>query len=269
MKKVALIIPCIFLAFGTLQAQILPGDTSYYAPFEVEGAVRDDNANYYYTSLGLSYAMPRGNWAAAPSPDQPLLAPFVGEDGMGAGSGYTAYFTQVVGISANTVNAIYPTVHWSLEYSYNGSLEWSEVIEGSYNSYGSDMLSFAIGGGASYNYNNRWVLESSLSFYLPVIVGAPDISYLGGTGFTNVEDHFQVASDRTNFEGEENAFNLGYGLNVGLRIKHIKIFAELFWYNHEHYYEYETYYSNGGEIIEPFTSDFTVSTLRLGLGYIF
>ncbi len=256
-----------FILFSkNAQGQVLPSDSSYYAPYEYEGIARDDKDLFsFYTSIGGGASAPMGTWGQQADLTSPLLAPLLGEDGMGATYGGYISLRQMVNLSYTSPNAWSSILHWNLEYSYNGTGLMHpdmDILVGETSS----QLSFGIGTGLAYNYNNNWGFESEVSLLLPVVSTAPDYSYLAN--FSNDEDkEFELTPSETDM-----AWYPGYSISAAIRSKRWRFSVELYSIKHKGIYTY----SRIDSAIDPntavendFTAEFQVTTLRFGVDYLF
>lgn len=266
MKKqlgvLTLIAGLTILGTPQLNGQILPTEEDYYAPFDYDGPARDDSELFsYYLSIGGGACAPMGQWGAQADLSKPLLASFLGEDGMGATYGGYVSLRNMVNFSYEAINGWSTIGHWNLEYSSNGYPELHPDLE-SGSQIGSDQLSFGIGAGRAYNWNNRWGFAAELNMYFPTI-----------QTFPSYDNHFP-AQEENEFSLEPSEFDQawypGYGLSLAFRSQRWRISVEYFTIRQSAIYTYERIEQPTGQMIESdFTADFRVSTLRFGIDYMF
>lgn len=242
----------------TANAQYVPGELDYYKKY------RSPLASFYFDiSLGPSIGV--GQWGAAPSAELPLLAPFVGEDGMGVGGGafISLGFTIPLVFKMDYANSLYPTIGYGIEAASHGAPNWETAITVSPPEATSTAfnLSGYLNGGLNYNLNNVVVIEAHAKMLFSFESGQPGLQYYSPiTG----DQEFSIEVPESNYEL---AWSPGYAYSLGFRFSKLRVFAELYSQKIVRYYEYN-YIENGSTETEEFNSNFKVQTLRFGISYI-
>lgn len=257
-KKLTLFI--LLFSVNGLLAQYVPTDEAYYKKYRKP---------IFASTIDISGGMstPLGNWGAAPSLNQPLLAPFIGEDGMGAGNGYFVSLGMNVALryDSDYKNASYWGLKFGLDASDHGYLnQWNEINQNLLGQESAFNLSFLIGTNYNYNINNVLVIEAGANVLLSVVSLAPELDYVG---FDDDPNRFLIRTP----EGtdDEIAWQPGFTLNFGIRFRRIRFYTELYQQGFNRTYEYVTYNNQNDEVVEVFNADFDVVNLRFGLSYLF
>lgn len=244
------------------QGQYIPDNLEYYEKYRKPAGPAGD----LYAQFGAGISLPMASWGAQPSPNLPLLAPFLGEDGMGAGTGYFINFSQMVPINAfSSPNNTYWGFKWGAELANHGSVDWTEVIEKANSQYSDFNLSFLLGPTYNIRMGEKWVIELGGTFNFSVWSGQTELGTIPGDNPLPTDFDITPASPD---EGPEMVWQPGYSLSLGVRIRHWKIYGELYTQNVKRYFEF-TSYSNQDESIQGFNSDYTISTFRIGIAYLF
>jgi hypothetical protein len=258
MRKILLTFLFLCLGWVSTQAQYVPNDLSYYQKF------RKPLASFYFDiSAGASMGM--GNWGAAPSANLPLLAPFAGEDGMGAGTGYflSLGFTIPLVFKMDYKNSLYPTIGYGIEAAEHGILNWKSVMPNNPPEATSCFnLSAYLNGGLNYNINNSLVIEAHAKVLFSITSLQPDLLYFSPAD-RNQEFSIEVPEGTDN----ELAWTPGFAYSLGIRFSKLRLYAEFYNQQVKRSYGY-TYMENGDTKTELFNSDFKVQTLRFGVSYI-
>lgn len=271
MKKLPLLLVLSAILYLPLKAQRVPSKSNlkyyqkHYAPI---------SGLYAGIDIGASYGI--GQWGGSPSLDQPLLASFYGEDGFGATYGYFLSFSQMVPLKIKTdyKDSWYAGIRWGMEIAEHGILDWSNLDgddrftvnfdEGEENSYGNATnAAILLGFTESYNLGNKFVIETGFDLHLSVWSIRPNISYFGR------QSNYTVLPEAAE-NGDNLAWQPGYSFHLAYRARNVRIYLKYFNQAVNQYYEVTNSDLQGNEIsTEGFNSDFNISTLRLGISFLF
>ena len=252
------------------KADDLPYYEKYYAPI----------AGFYtHVDFGLSTGV--GKWGAAPTPDDGFLDGFLGEGGMGAGTGFHLKFGQMVPLTFRDdyADTWYSGIHWGLEISEHGAPSWDDVGGDALFYYSEDesedgfslgratTLSAQLGFYESYNMGNRFVIETGIDVNFPLF--ASDFPYTNQVYLGGLNGNITVFPAEAD-NGDALAWQPGFSLHVALRARNLRYYIEYYHQGVNHYYEMAQRDVNNNEVsVEGFNADYTISTIRVGIGYLF
>ncbi len=251
--KYKLIVILVLSGIITARAQSVPTDLEYYERYWAP-------MSPLYASANLWISSSIGQWGAAPG-SNPGNTPFLGTDGMGAGVSFGLSFHQMVPlrIEADMKNQFYPGIKWGAEISEHGAVNWeaSDLFVFGYDGGNTTTAAFIIGPAANYNYENKVVLEASLTLML------------GGVINDGIEGDVRVIPAEPE-SGSDRSWSPGYEFTIAARTGHLRIFASIFTQRIRRYYEFSVR-QTFDTFTEPsnFTSDYSISTFRFGAGITF
>lgn len=253
-----LLLISLFWAEGL--AQSVPELEFYYAPQPM-------SRNYFFVKGGSN--IPTSQFAETPNADEPLLAPFIGEDGMGGKTGFSISSGYRFGWSAPKYeNTFFAISGLSASFKYNSIHKWYDLNwdagmqENNYifNAGGMNGFFLDFSSGLGYNVKNTLILELNGSIHFPLRVGFPSVSY---------EPYESNQSDVFKFSVEPDGVSqtrLGTGLEILIRTNQYSFGLEWFQYNarKEYHYNFPSLL-----ISEDFVAEFKWKTFQLMLGLCF
>jgi len=247
---------CSILAFSQANTE-MPTDPAYYKKY-----YRPISPLLMSFDIGLS--SPSGTFAQAPSPEKSITAPYVGEDGMGAETGFSLGLEFQFAIGASFTPArhkVYPT--WGILFSVtHNPINWSQMgghWKESYTNSGYSSFSAGMFLGLEYNSKDRFALGFAYKLLAPVVTDFGEAEmYIYDAD--NSDDNFTIATSLN-----DEAFTFANVTNLYIRNGKFRVAYEFF--NHEIQNILE--YTEGNRITgTDFNSNYTVSSGRLVFSFL-
>lgn len=271
MKRITIIIIGLLCLVGTVYCQDIqvPMNKSYYEKYYTP-----QKSYYGYVNVGAS--LPSGQFKQAPSLDMPLLAPFVGEDGMGGTTGvfFDAGFRFPIGGNYKTKNSLFPTFSYGVEFAMN-NIDWTGVGSSMANVESNPFLyaGLELGAGLSYNYKDKYVIEFNYDMGIPLVTEFPALTNLGEDdhrlNFDIGYDFNGAPRDNGIVVSPSSTFKSTRSWVLAVRKNKLRFAVEWFRYNAEQVYHFTTYDASGDKSEELFVANMAWTTTKVGLGVIF
>lgn len=253
----------LLLAFSTLgYSQYVPSKPEYYAKYKKPL----EDAGSLYAQIGAGLSLPMGTWGEAPSPNLPLLAPFLGDDGMGAGIGYFVNFSQMVPINAfSTKSNSYWGIKWGAEFASHGWADWSEAIPEATSQADAYNFSLLLGPTYTFRLGEKAAFELGGTVNFSLFSGQTEITTVASIDPSEYDFMILPATPES---GSEIGWQPGFSFSLGFRIHSWKLYGEYYTQGINRYYEVTTY-DLQEEVIQGFNGEYNISTLRIGIAWLF